>query len=123
MKIVVNGKYTFESGKFSPKVGEKVTLPTPSWRAAIDGSTWEGTVTALGSNYTGYIRTILGVVAPVPAPATITILNPANVTVSSEYVTVKELEKRLRQAVSVRIGNKEYRYDFSANRWYEVDAN
>ena len=56
-KIVVNDMYTYLSGEFDVKVGDTVTLPSFNFK----GSEWQGTVTAIGSNYDGDCKTILGV--------------------------------------------------------------
>jgi len=55
-KIVVNGKFTYLSGEFDVKIGDTVTLPSK-----FNGSEWQGTVTAIGSDYDGDCKTILGV--------------------------------------------------------------
>jgi hypothetical protein len=61
-KIVVNENYTYLSGEFDVKVGDTVILPS-----SFKGSDWQGTVTAIGSNYDGDdCKTILGVVQKDP---------------------------------------------------------
>jgi hypothetical protein len=60
-KIVVNEKFTYLSGEFDVKVGDTVTLPSK-----FNGSDWQGTVTAIGSNCDGDCKTILGVVKKDP---------------------------------------------------------
>ena len=60
-KIIVNDMYTYLSGEFDVKVGDTVTLPSN-----FKGSEWQGTVTAIGSNYDGDCKTILGVVQKDP---------------------------------------------------------
>lgn len=60
-KIVVNEKFTYLSGEFDVKIGDTVTLPSK-----FNGSDWQGTVTAIGSNYDGDCKTILGVVQKDP---------------------------------------------------------
>ena len=60
-KIVVNDMYTYYSGEFDVKVGDTVTLPSN-----FKGSDWQATVTAIGSNYDGDCKTILGVVQKDP---------------------------------------------------------
>lgn len=61
-KIIVNGKWTYLTGGFDVKVGDTVLLPSGVKYRYED--TWEGTVTAIGSKYTGDCKTILGVVLP-----------------------------------------------------------
>ena len=60
-KIIVNDMYTYYSGEFDVKVGDTVTLPSN-----FKGSDWQATVTAIGSNYDGDCKTILGVVQKDP---------------------------------------------------------
>jgi hypothetical protein len=60
-KIVVNKNYTFLSGEFDVKVGDTVIVPS-----SFKGSEWQGTVTAIGSDYDGDCKTILGVVQKDP---------------------------------------------------------
>jgi len=60
-KIVVNENYTYLSGEFDVKVGDTVIVPS-----SFKGSEWQGTVTAIGSNYDGDCKTILGVVQKDP---------------------------------------------------------
>lgn len=60
-KIVVNKNHTYLSGEFDVKVGDTVTLPSK-----FNGSDWQGTVTAIGSDYDGDCKTILGVVQKDP---------------------------------------------------------
>ena len=55
-KIVVNDKYTYLTGQFDVKVGDVVLLPS-----RFDAANWEGTVTAIGSEYDGDCQTILSV--------------------------------------------------------------
>ena len=59
MKIVVKG-YTYDSGEFDVKVGDTVILPLPWWWSDTDKLN-TGVITKIGSNWTGYLRTILGV--------------------------------------------------------------
>jgi hypothetical protein len=61
MKVIVNGRYTYETGKHKVKVGDTVVLPTSEWLRDVQGDTWEGKVTATESNYDGYCSTILKV--------------------------------------------------------------
>ena len=60
MKIQVNG-YTYDAGNANVAVGDTVILPTASWLRDVKGPTWEGKVTALGSDYDGYCERIKGV--------------------------------------------------------------
>ncbi len=60
-KIVVNEKFTYLSGEFDVKVGDTVIVPS-----SFKGSEWQGTVTAIGSDYDGDCKTILGVVQKDP---------------------------------------------------------
>ena len=60
-KIVVNDMYTYYSGEFDVKVGDTVIVPSN-----FKGSDWQATVTAIGSNYDGDCKTILGVVQKDP---------------------------------------------------------
>ena len=59
MKIQANG-YTWEAPK-TVKVGDKVLLPTADYLRDVLGSTWEGEVTALESDYDGYCKSIIRV--------------------------------------------------------------
>jgi hypothetical protein len=68
-KIIVNGKWTYLTGDFSVAVGDTVILPPSKFRE----DDWEGTVTAISSNYDGVCKTIVGVVAPVAVPKTVTV--------------------------------------------------
>ena len=61
VRIIVNEKFTYLSGEFDVKIGDTVTLPSK-----FNGSDWQGTVTAIGSNYDGDCKTILGVVKKDP---------------------------------------------------------
>jgi hypothetical protein len=61
MKVVVNGKYTYETGKHTVNVGDTVVLPSSEWLRDVQGDTWEGKVTSTESNYNGYCSTILKV--------------------------------------------------------------
>jgi len=60
-KIVVEQSYTYLSGEFDVKVGDTVIVP-----CSFEGSEWQGTVTAIGSDYDGDCKTILGVVQKGP---------------------------------------------------------
>ena len=60
-KIIVNDMYTYYSGEFDVKVGDTVIVPSN-----FKGSEWQATVTAIGSNYDGDCKTILGVVQKDP---------------------------------------------------------
>jgi hypothetical protein len=60
-KIVVNKNFTYLSGEFDVKVGDTVIVPS-----SFKGSEWQGTVTAVGSDYDGDCKTILGVVQKDP---------------------------------------------------------
>lgn len=60
-KIVVNKNHTYLSGEFDVKVGDTVIVPS-----SFNGSEWQGTVTAIGSDYDGDCKTILGVVQKDP---------------------------------------------------------
>ncbi len=59
-KIVVNDMYTYYSGEFDVKVGDTVIVSN------FKGSDRQATVTAIGSNYDGDCKTILGVVQKDP---------------------------------------------------------
>jgi hypothetical protein len=56
-KIVVNGKYTYETD-LKLKIGDTVLLPA-TW---VDSDPWEATVTALESSYNGSCSKVLSVV-------------------------------------------------------------
>ena len=60
MKIVVKG-YTWEAPD-TVKIGDKVLLPVVDWLRDVKGDTWEGTVTALKSDYDGYCKRIIAIV-------------------------------------------------------------
>ena len=60
-KIVVNKNHTYLSGEFDVKVGDTVIVP-----CSFEGSEWQGNVTAIGSDYDGDCKTILGVVQKDP---------------------------------------------------------
>jgi hypothetical protein len=60
-KIVVNKNHTYLSGEFDVKVGDTVIVPS-----SFNGSEWQGTVTAIGSDYDGDCKTILGLVQKDP---------------------------------------------------------
>lgn len=66
LKRVMVGRYTYETD-LPVKMGDKVLLPTPSWLRDVKGPTWEGTVTAMESDYTGQCVRILKVIGPNPA--------------------------------------------------------
>jgi len=59
-RVVVNG-YTYETD-LDVKVGDRVLLPGGGVRAMLGELTWEGTVTAIGSAYTGPCRRVICVV-------------------------------------------------------------
>jgi len=59
MKIQANG-YTWEAPE-TVKIGDKVLLPTADYLRDVFGSTWEGEVTALESDYDGYCKSIIKV--------------------------------------------------------------
>jgi hypothetical protein len=61
MKIIVNNRYTYETGDIKVKKGDKVILATSSWLLDAVGPTWEGTVTALKSDYDGPCTKIIRV--------------------------------------------------------------
>ncbi len=83
-RIVVNNKWTYFSGEFDVNVGDVVELPHGhrNGKSYSDG-TWEGQVTAIGSDYDGDCKTILGVVAPPPVIFTKPIL-PRSPTINDE---------------------------------------
>jgi len=58
-RVVVNDKYTYETD-LELQVGDKVLLPVPEQKVPERGSTWEGEVTALESEYTGPCKRIVG---------------------------------------------------------------
>ena len=59
-RIVVKG-YTYETGHCKVRKGSIVILPTADYLKDVLGYTWEGTVTATKSDYTGNCAQILGV--------------------------------------------------------------
>lgn len=61
MRVLVNDKYTYETD-LDLKIGDEVLCPTPSFLRDVKSPTWEGTVTALNSDYTGYCEKIKGIV-------------------------------------------------------------
>jgi hypothetical protein len=58
MKVLVNGQYTYETD-LDVQVGDDVILPTPSFLRDVKGPTWEGRVTSLNSDYTGWCERII----------------------------------------------------------------
>lgn len=60
MKIQVKG-YTYETDEIVVNVGDTVILPTVDWLINAIGPTWEGVVSAIGSDYTGPCTKIIGV--------------------------------------------------------------
>ena len=62
MRITVEKKgYTYETGRFTVKVGDTVILPTASWLLDVLPPTWTSTVTSLTSAYDGPCEAIVGV--------------------------------------------------------------
>jgi hypothetical protein len=61
-KIMINGQYTYLTGPVDVKVGDTVFLPN----YYNNGPSWEAVVTAIGSDYDGDCKTILGVVQKGP---------------------------------------------------------
>jgi hypothetical protein len=60
--IVVNHTWTYDAEGADVRVGDSVLLPTgDSRRRRRQGDRWVGTVTAVGSTYTGEAKKILGV--------------------------------------------------------------
>ena len=59
MKVVINNKYSYESGNLKLKVGDSVKLPTPTWLRDCQPATWVGKVTSLKSDYTGYCEEVI----------------------------------------------------------------
>ena len=60
-RVVVNG-YTYETD-LDVQVGDRVLLPGGGVRAMLFGEmTWEGTVTAIGSDCTGPCRRVICIV-------------------------------------------------------------
>ena len=57
-KVVVNGKYTYETD-IDVQIGDIVLLPSAGW---LDKQPWQGTITALNSTYTGECRKIIAIV-------------------------------------------------------------
>lgn len=60
MKVVVDGRWAYETD-YDVRVGDTVILPTADFLVNVKGRTWEGTVTSIGSDYTGHCDRILGV--------------------------------------------------------------
>jgi len=55
--VTVDGRYGFRwTGREPLAVGDRVVLPANRWTA----STWIGTVTALGAEWTGPMKVIVG---------------------------------------------------------------
>lgn len=61
MKVVVDGRYTYDTNGIKVKTGDVVILPSPYWLRDVKGDTWEGTVTSLKSEYAGVCSSILAV--------------------------------------------------------------
>jgi len=61
MKIVINDKFTYESGDLIVKIGDTVVLPTPYWLRDVQSPTWEGIVTSTTSDWTGACAPIISV--------------------------------------------------------------
>ena len=59
MKVVIDNKYSYETGKIKVKKGSKVVLPTPDWLRDVKGNTWVGKVTSLKSTYDGECMRII----------------------------------------------------------------
>jgi hypothetical protein len=127
MKIVANG-FTYDTGNFKVNVGDTVLLPYPSWHPDNGrGDGLEGVVEKIGSDYKGYLRPILGVVkrvappvAPVPVPANVAV---KSVTKDTEPVTVKEIEKLVREGTFLVIDGRAFRYVVLGNGkggWVEL---
>ena len=129
MKIVVN-KFTYDSGIFKVNVGDTVLLPYPSWHPDNGkGDGIQGVVEQINSNYTGYLRPILGVVKrsgpeiPVVKAASVPAVNynppqvppPAS---ASNPVKVKEIEALIRAANVLVIDNVAFRY--YNNAWHRL---
>jgi len=57
-RVVVNHSHTYETN-LDLKVGDTVTLPTPSWLRDVKPPTWEGEVTSLESTYDGACAKII----------------------------------------------------------------
>ena len=59
-KIEINGKYTYNAGDISVKIGDIVILPSASWLRDVS-PTWQGTVTAINVEYSGWCEKIISV--------------------------------------------------------------
>jgi hypothetical protein len=60
MRVVVNEKYTYECS-FKVRVGDKVKLPK-----GMGPHEWVGTITAIGSPYTGAVKDVIEIVERAP---------------------------------------------------------
>ena len=122
MKIVVqtgSAPLTYESGNFKVNVGDTVLVPYPSWHPDNgSGDGLQGVVTSLKSNYTGYLRKILGVVRrefnPGPPPVVAKVSTPA-----ARVVSVKEIESFIRDANFLVIDQTSFKRN-SEGRWVEL---
>jgi cell shape-determining protein MreC len=56
MKVLIDNKLTYDSGKLNVKVGDKVVLPGLPW---MKSETYVGTVTSLETDYSGPCKQIL----------------------------------------------------------------
>jgi hypothetical protein len=59
-KIIVEGGHTYETAE-PVEVGDEVLLPTAQWLVPVKGPTFRRRVIAIGSDYDGPCRRILGV--------------------------------------------------------------
>ena len=59
-KRVMVGNYSYDTN-LRVKIGSRVLLPTPDFLRDVRGDTWEGTVSALESSYTGTCKNIIAI--------------------------------------------------------------